>query len=121
MGLTVAAFLDRGFDLEVVEGSRLLCDRARTGELFGFEHRLEIYVPAPQRRWGYYVLPILHRERLVARADMTLDRTARVLQVHALYREAGVRWTPALDRAVTRALERLAAWRGATGLAGSDG
>ena len=91
----------------------LLCDRARTAELFGFEHRLEIYVPAPQRRWGYYVLPILHRERLVARADMALDRAAGVLQVHALHREEGLRRTPALDRAVLRALERLAAWRGA--------
>ena len=91
----------------------LLCDRARTAELFGFDHRLEIYVPPAQRRWGYYVLPILHRERLVARADMALDREAGVLRVHALYREPDVRRTPALDRALTRALERLAAWRGA--------
>lgn len=95
----------------------LLCDRARTRELFGFDHRLEIYVPAPQRRWGYYVLPILHRERLVARADLALDRRAGVLRVLALYREEGVRRTPALDRAVMGALERLAAWRGASGVA----
>ncbi|MBW3654160.1 MAG: winged helix DNA-binding domain-containing protein, partial [Actinobacteria bacterium] len=91
----------------------LLCDRARTAELFGFEHRLEIYVPAAQRRWGYYVLPILHRERLVARADLALDRNARVLRVLALHREPDVRRTPALERALSRALERLAAWRGA--------
>jgi uncharacterized protein YcaQ len=91
----------------------LLCDRARTAELFGFDHRLEIYVPAPQRLWGYYVLPILHRERLVARADLSLDRTAGVLRVLALHREPGVRRSPALDRAVARALERLAAWRAA--------
>jgi uncharacterized protein YcaQ len=91
----------------------LLCDRARTRELFGFDHRLEIYVPAPQRRWGYYVLPILHREQLVARADMTLDRAAGVLRVHALHREADVRRTASTDRAVLRALQRLAAWRGA--------
>jgi uncharacterized protein YcaQ len=95
----------------------LLCDRARTSELFGFDHRLEIYVPAPQRRWGYYVLPILHRERLVARADLALDRKAGVLRVLALHREDGVRRTPALDRAVMLALERLAAWRGATRVA----
>jgi uncharacterized protein len=94
----------------------LLCDRARTAELFGFEHRLEIYVPAARRRWGYYVLPILHRERLVARADAALDRDAGVLRVHALYREPGARRTAALDRALHRALERLAAWRGARGV-----
>ena len=91
----------------------LLCDRARTGELFGFEHRLEIYVPAAQRRWGYYVLPILHRERIVARADTALDRQAGTLRVLALYRDPGVRRTAALDRALLRALERLADWRGA--------
>jgi uncharacterized protein YcaQ len=94
----------------------LLCDRARAAELFGFEHRLEIYVPAAKRRWGYYVLPILHRERIVARADAALDARAGVLRIHALHREPGVRRTPALDRAVMRALERLAAWRGASGV-----
>ncbi len=98
----------------------LLCDRARAAELFGFEHRLEIYVPAPQRRWGYYVLPILHRERIVARADLALDRAAGVLRVLALHREEGVRRSPALDRAVTGALERLAAWRGASGVAAAE-
>ena len=94
----------------------LLCDRARARELFGFDHRLEIYVPAAQRRWGYYVLPILHRERIVARADLSLDRSAGVLRVLALHREPDVRRSPALDRAVVRALERLAAWRGASGV-----
>ncbi len=95
----------------------LICDRARTAELFGFEHRLEIYVPAAKRRWGYYVLPILHGERIVARADAAIDRAGGVLRVHALHREPGVRPTPGVDRAVHGALERLAAWRGATGVA----
>jgi uncharacterized protein YcaQ len=91
----------------------LLCDRARAAELFGFEHRLEIYVPRAQRRWGYYVLPILHREQIVARADAALDAGGGLLRVHALHREPGVRRTAALERSVMRALERLAAWRGA--------
>ena len=90
----------------------LICDRARTAELFGFDHRLEIYVPAAKRRWGYYVLPILHRERIVARVDAAVDRKAGLLRLHALYREGDVKRTPALDRAVASALERLAAWRG---------
>ncbi len=94
----------------------LLCDRARAAELFGFDHRLEIYVPAAKRRWGYYVLPILHRERIVARADAALDAGAGLLRVHALHREPGVRRSAALDRAVARTLARLAAWRGAGGV-----
>ena len=94
----------------------LLCDRARAAELFGFDHRLEIYVPRARRRWGYYVLPMLHRERIVARADAALDTKAGLLRVHALHREPAVARTPALDRAMTRALERLAAWRGAAGV-----
>lgn len=89
----------------------LLCDRARTAELFGFEHSLEIYVPAPKRRWGYYVLPILHGERIVARADLKVERdgAAPVLRVLSLHPEPG-RKAPG---AVARALESLANWRGA--------
>ncbi len=88
----------------------LLCDRARTAELFGFDHRLEIYVPPGKRRWGYYVLPILHRERLIARADLRIDRDDdRVLRVIALHEEPGRR----APGAIRRALGSLARWRGA--------
>jgi uncharacterized protein len=86
----------------------LICDRARTAELFGFDHRLEIYVPAPKRIWGYYVLPILHGERFVARADLKLD--GDVLRVLSLHHESG-RKAPA---AIERALAQLARWRRAT-------
>jgi uncharacterized protein YcaQ len=83
----------------------LLCDRGRTAELFGFDHRLEIYVPAEKRVWGYYVLPILHGERLIARADLKVEDGK--LRVLALHEESGRR-APA---AVRRALEQLARWR----------
>ena len=81
----------------------------RTAELFGFDHRLEIYVPEAKRRWGYYVLPILHRERLIARADLRIDGTTdRFLRVLAVHEEPGRR-APA---AIRRALDSLARWRG---------
>jgi uncharacterized protein len=84
----------------------VLCDRARTAELFGFDHRLEIYVPPKKRIWGYYVLPILHGERFVARADLKLeDGRLRVLSLH----EEPGRRAPA---AVERALAQIARWRG---------
>ncbi len=90
----------------------LICDRARMEELFGFDHRLEIYVPAGKRRWGYYVLPILHGERIVARADLRLERRGAgdpLLRVLSLHEEPGRR-APA---AVAGALSSLASWRGA--------
>jgi uncharacterized protein YcaQ len=86
----------------------LIADRGRTAELFGLDHRLEIYVPQKKRIWGYYVLPILHGERFIARADLKLD--GDVLRVLALHAEPG-RKAPA---AVRRALEQLARWRRAT-------
>ncbi len=88
----------------------VLCDRSRCAELFGFDHRLEIYTPPEKRRWGYYVLPILHGERFVARADLKLDKDAGVLRVLSLHDEPGRR----AEGAIRTALERLAAWRGAS-------
>jgi len=89
----------------------LICDRARAAELFGFEHRLEIYVPGPKRRWGYYVLPVLHGERIIARADLKVDREREDhrLRVLSLHPEPG-RQAP---RAIEKALDSLAAWLGA--------
>jgi uncharacterized protein YcaQ len=92
----------------------LLCDRARTEALFGFEHRLEIYTPKAKRRWGYFVLPVLDGDRLVARCDLAIDRKQGRLIVHALYAEPGLRAGARLPRAIGRELRRLAAWRGAS-------
>ncbi|HRE29737.1 MAG TPA: crosslink repair DNA glycosylase YcaQ family protein, partial [Anaerolineales bacterium] len=52
----------------------LIADRARTERLFDFEFRIEIYTPVAKRKFGYYVLPILHGERLIGRIDPQFER-----------------------------------------------
>ena len=94
----------------------LLCDRARTEQLFGFTHRLEIYTPKAKRRWGYFVLPVLDGDRLVARADLALDRKTNTLVALAVHAEPNVPRGKRLPQAIRRELERLAAWRGAAQL-----
>ena len=66
---------------------RLIHDRKRTLELFGFDYALEMYKPAAKRRWGYYALPILHGERLVGKLDAAADRAAGVLGVRAVHED----------------------------------
>ncbi|HKB20417.1 MAG TPA: crosslink repair DNA glycosylase YcaQ family protein [Gaiellaceae bacterium] len=75
--------------------------------VLGYEHVIELYKPAPQRRYGYYVLPFLWRDRIVGRADLKSERRDGALVVKAFHLEPGVRRSNALDDAFDRALDRL--------------
>jgi uncharacterized protein len=86
----------------------LLWDRPFARRVLGFDHLLEIYKPARQRVYGYYVLPLLRGDRIVARVDLKADRQAGVLRALAFHREQGVRASAALAEAFESALKRLA-------------
>jgi uncharacterized protein YcaQ len=66
---------------------RLVQDRKRLAEIFEFDYVLEMYKPAAQRRWGYYALPILYRDRLVGKLDARTDRNLGVLRVEAVHQD----------------------------------
>ncbi len=107
------------------ERMRLLCpfdpilrDRARCLRRFGFDYRFEAFTPAPQRRYGYYVLPLLEGERLVGRLDPKLNRDQGVLEVRGLWWEPGIRPTRIRLKRLREALERLALFTGAREIQG---
>ena len=81
-------------------------NRDRAELIWGFEYRIEIYVPAAKRRWGYYVLPVMVDGDLVARLDVKTDRDASVLRIKAAYAEPG-HATPAVAARVRSAIEDL--------------
>ncbi len=94
----------------------LICDRARTEQLFDFKFTIEIYVPQSKRRYGYYVLPILHGDRLIGRLDPLMDRARGRLRVNAVYAEPGAPDDRATGQAIRGAIEELAAFLGATAI-----
>lgn len=89
----------------------LISDRIRTERLFDFSYRIEIYVPKAKRRYGYYVLPILHGERLIGRLDPRFDRATGTLHIQGVWAEAGA---PAdAGSTIAATIADLATWRGA--------
>ena len=94
----------------------VLRDRARALRLFGFDYRFEAFVPGPQRRFGYYVLPVLEGDRLVGRVDPKFERAEGLLKVRRVYWEPGVRATRGRVKGLREAAERLAQFVGAEGV-----
>jgi uncharacterized protein YcaQ len=98
----------------------LICDRKRTEELFGFEFRIEIYVPKNKRQYGYYVLPILHHDRLIGRIDSYMDSKTDTLHFNAVYAEPDAPDSQEAVSAIRDAAGRLAGWLGANEIVWGD-
>jgi uncharacterized protein len=91
----------------------LIADRDRTELLWDFRYRIEIYVPASKREYGYYVLPLLHGDRLIGRMDAKMDRASAILNAGALYAEADAPDDAATLEAIRGATASLAGFLGA--------
>ncbi len=89
-----------------------LRDRKRAEFLFGFHYRIEVFVPEPQRTFGYYVFPVLQGDRLIGRIDAKAFRDAGALRVKAFWPEAGVRLTKVRLAKLEGELARLARFAG---------
>jgi uncharacterized protein len=83
-------------------------DRDRLLRLFGFDYRIEIFVPPTKRKWGYYVYPLLEGDQFVGRVELKADRKKAVLEVKRLWAEVGVRWTDVRAEKLDAELARLA-------------
>lgn len=91
-------------------------DRRRAEALFDFSYRLECYTPAEKRRYGYFVLPLLHNGALVGRMDAKMHRKQGELEVISLYLEEGVKVTRSLVEGLRGALNEFALWQSATNI-----
>jgi uncharacterized protein YcaQ len=91
--------------------------RGRAKTLFDFEYKWEVYTPAEQRQYGYYVLPVLWGDRLVARFDGKFDRKANVLCVLGLwFEDEASAGDEAFQEAFVRGMRRFVAYLGAEGV-----
>ncbi|MEN9707048.1 MAG: hypothetical protein RIS31_614 [Actinomycetota bacterium] len=86
-------------------------NRERTSRIFGFDYKIEIYVPEPQRKFGYYSLPVLHNGNLIARLDLKSNRQENVLQVKSSWAEETI-LSKFPTNAVAKHLQNVAKWQG---------
>ena len=96
-------------------------DRNRLQRLFAFDYRIEIFVPAAQRKYGYYVFPLLEGERFVGRLNMRHDKGTDALRVTALWPEPRVRWGKTRKALLEAELERQRRYLGVGRIEFDDG
>lgn len=119
---------DPGLAAELPKRMRLLSpfdpalrDRKRALRLFGFDYRIEVFVPEAKRTYGYYVFPLLEGDRMVARVDMKAFRDADVLRVKALWPEPGIKWGKGRQAAFEAELARVLRLAGVSRYSFDDG
>lgn len=88
-------------------------DRDRLKRLFGMDFKIEIFVPAAKRRWGYYVYPLLEGDKFIGRVELKADRKKGVLSVHQFWLESNSKWSAARSKKLDAELARLARLIGA--------
>lgn len=87
-------------------------DRTRLKRLFGMKYKIEIFVPAAKRVYGYYVYPMLEGDKFIGRIELKADRKKNVLRVHQIWLEATTNWTPARAEKLNSELARMARFIG---------
>ncbi|MBL4871183.1 MAG: winged helix DNA-binding domain-containing protein [Robiginitomaculum sp.] len=87
-------------------------DRDRLLKLFGFAYSIEIFVPAAKRQWGYYVYPLLEKDRFIGRIELKADRKTSTLCVKKLWAEPGLKWTDRRAQKLSAELTRLSKFIG---------
>jgi uncharacterized protein YcaQ len=98
----------------------LVRDRVRNMQFWNFDYKIEIYTPQAKRKYGYYVLPILHNDHLIGRIDPKMDRTTGILHINAVYAEPGAPMDVKTGRAVLGAIQELGEFLGARELRFTD-
>jgi uncharacterized protein YcaQ len=87
-------------------------DRIRLNRLFGFDYKIEMFVPAAKRKWGYYVYPILQGDKFIGRIEVKAERKASKLKVMNLWAETGVKWSDTKFSKLQTELDRMARFTG---------
>jgi len=90
----------------------LIADRSRTKALFDFDYTIECYLPAAKRKYGYFVLPILHNGQLIGRLDAKAWRKEKLLEIIKLYLEPNTTPSDEMIAALSSALHGFAHWQG---------
>ena len=84
--------------------------------LFGFDFRLECYLPASKRKFGYWLLPILHNDSIVGKMDVKADRKNKVLEIKSIFLEDDVKITDDLIAGLSGTIHNFADWHNTPGI-----